>query len=99
MRGLTVIAARRDGLALAMEMAAASAALGAETRLFVTGSAINAVTAFAFDDLLTLEVKVVLCQSRAAAVGIDLLTLDSRIEGGGMVGLLQTLGDQNLVTF
>jgi len=50
------------------------------------------------DDSLDLGVLLICCQSGLAMAGIDAQSLDSRMEVGGLVGLLSALGDDRLVT-
>ena len=49
------------------------------------------------DEALDAGVRVILCQSGLATIGADLSDYDPRIEAGGMVSLLQTLGEDRLV--
>jgi len=50
-----------------------------------------------FEEALSLGVTVAACQSGLALAGLDASTLDPRVGYGGMVGLLQQLGDDRLV--
>ncbi len=98
LRGLTIIASDGDRLSLAVELALAHAALGGATRLFVTGAATAHIATLPFGDLRAMQVRVLICQSRAADCAIDLAQLPG-VEGGGLISLLQTLDDDRLVTY
>lgn len=52
-----------------------------------------------FDEALALGVAVSVCQSGLALAGIDLASLDARIEAQGPVGLLGALGDDRMIVF
>jgi predicted peroxiredoxin len=100
----------------ALSIAAASAAAGATTRLFLHGDAAGLLAcpvsspedgryraaglptlAQMLDEALTLGVILICCQSGLALAGLAADALDSRIEVGGLVGLLTALGDDRLV--
>jgi predicted peroxiredoxin len=49
------------------------------------------------DEALGMGVAISACQSGLALTGTDAATLDPRIEFGGMIGLVQTLGEDRLV--
>ena len=51
-----------------------------------------------FEEALGLGVEVIACQSGLALTAIDADTLDPRVGFGGPVSILQTLGDDRLVT-
>jgi len=48
-------------------------------------------------EALAMGVGISACQSGLALVGLDATTLDRRIGFGGMIGMLQTLGEDRLV--
>ena len=48
------------------------------------------------DETLGLGVRLIVCQSGLALVGIHADALDSRIETGGLVGIVTTLGEDRL---
>lgn len=50
-----------------------------------------------YADALDAGVSILLCQSGMAMTGAEPRDYDSRVEVGGMVSLLQTLGDDRLV--
>jgi predicted peroxiredoxin len=119
MRGLTLIVAGPDPRRFhaALSMAAASAATGAATRVYLHGDAVLLLVpplrspdddrhrtsglptlAQILDEAFELGVHLICCQSGLAMDGIAAESLDSRIEVGGLVGLLSALGDDRLVT-
>jgi len=98
-RGLTLVllgadAGRAGGAAA---LAAASAALGAETIVYLHDAAVPLAAGTLFDEALALGARMVLCQTGLAAAGLDLSAMDARLEAGGLVGLLAGLGDARLV--
>jgi predicted peroxiredoxin len=115
LRGLTVVVAETHRLRVALEMAAAAAALGGAARVFCQGEAVVALAplrsardadhaeaglptlAGLFEEAVGLGVEVIACQSGLHLMGIDAATLDPRIGFGGLVSLMQTLGDARLV--
>lgn len=98
-RGLTVVllGADPDRASGAAALAAASAALGAETVLYLHDAAVPLATGTLFDEALALGARMVLCQTGLAAAGLDLSTMDARLEGGGLIGLLAAAGERQLV--
>jgi len=104
MRGLTLVVATAEPARVraALRLAAAAAALGRPVRLFLDEEAVPAIaTADAAPGFATaweLGAEVILCQTGLAAAGLNLRSLDPRIRTGGLVGLLDTLGDDQIVT-
>ncbi len=111
MRGLTIVAAREDSLGTAVEIACAQAALGGAAKLFLSSGAIAAVSNLerpladseqpqllqSIATAIELGVTVIACQSGLATARIDLETLPEGIAGGGLVGLISSLGDDRLI--
>lgn len=103
MRGLTlvVVTAEPARFRAALRFAAASAALGRPTRLFLDEEAVPAILEPTAQPLLRtaweLDVVVTLCQTGLATAGLDLRMLDPRLFAGGLVGLLGTQGEDELV--
>lgn len=99
LRGLTVIVADGDAarFACAVELAASWAALGGSVRLFCRGGAALRLKDPALAEAMACGVRVIACQTALAEHAIDLSTHDARIEAGGMVSLLSTLGEDRLV--
>jgi len=50
-----------------------------------------------FEEALGLGVETIACQSGMQLMGVHMLLLDPRIEVGGLVSLLQTLGEDRLL--
>ena len=105
MRGLTLIlvAPEPARFRAALRLAAAAAALGRPTRLFLDEDAVPVVAAATMPGALLatawdLGVRLILCQTGLAAAGLDLRTLDPRMEAGGLVSLLAEAQDDDLVT-
>ena len=97
-RGLTLIVGDPARMDDALAIAAAHAAIGGTTRLYLHDRAVAALAAAPLDDALALGVRIIACQTGLAAAEIDLAAVDRRIEGGGLVGLLAALGEDRLVT-
>lgn len=118
MRGLTIIVAEAapSRFRVALNLAAAQAALSGQARLFLDGRAVALLRvplaapdddgyaaaglptiAELFEEALGLGVGIVACQSGLALTGTDAAALDPRIELGGVIGVLQQLGDGRLV--
>lgn len=99
LRGLSVIVADGDAarFAAAVELAASWAALGGRARLFCRGGAVRLLGDPMLAEAMAGGVQVMACQSALAEHTIDLSTHDARIEAGGMVTLLATLGEDRLV--
>lgn len=51
-----------------------------------------------FEEALALGVEVIACQGGMALTGMTAERLDGRISGGGLVGMMQTVGEARLVT-
>ena len=49
------------------------------------------------EEALGLDVRLVACQSGLALAGADLAAIDPRIEAGGLVGIVTSLGEDRLV--
>lgn len=116
LRGLTLVVAEPHRLRVALELAAAQAALGGRVRVFCQGEAVAALAppmraahdadfaaaglptlAALFEEALGLGVEVLACQSGLTLMGVEADTLHPRIGYGGLVSLLQTLGEDRLV--
>lgn len=98
MRGLTVImlTADADRFAGAMALASANAALGGRTRLYCHDAAVMLLEpSAAMDAAIEIGVTIIACQSGLAAHGRP---LPDFAEGGGLVSLLATLGDDRLLS-
>ena len=50
------------------------------------------------NEALEAGITLIVCQAGLAAAGLTMAELDSRIQGGGMIGLLTALGDGRLIT-
>lgn len=102
MRGLTLILvedspARFDA---ALMLAAAQAALGGRTRLFLQGGAVSALARplpALVEEAIALGVELIACQTGLADAGLSAANLDPRITCAGPVSLLQTLGEDRMV--
>lgn len=96
----------------ALTLALAELALGASVRLFLQEGAVALLEgddaahftasglpgrAAMLDQALAEGVQLIGCQSGLAIIGRAAMDLDPRIEWGGMVGLLATLGEDRLV--
>ncbi len=116
MRGLTVVVATPDRLRVALEVAAAQAALGGRARVFCQGEAVAALAlpmraahdedyraaglptlATLFEEASGLGVETIACQSGMQLMGVDAPLLDPRIGSGGLVSLMQALGEDRLL--
>ena len=117
MRGLIVIVAGKDPdrFHAALSLAAANAALGRRSRMFLQGeaAALLAAPASAGDperarhgvptvaDLLAesiaIGVEIIVCQSGLALAGISAEELPSEVTTGGLVQLLSSRGDDEMV--
>ncbi|HLZ79563.1 MAG TPA: DsrE family protein [Sphingomonas sp.] len=116
LRGLTVVVAEPHRLRVALELAAAQAALGERARVFCQGEAVAALAppmraahdadfiaaglptlAALFEEALGLGVELIACQSGLTLMGVEADTLDPRIGYGGLVSLMQALGQDRLV--
>lgn len=103
MRGLTLIVATGDPerFRAALTLAAASAALGARTRVYCHESAVALLARP--DPLLATAMEtgaaIIACQTGLADAGLEAGDLPVGVETGGLVGLLADLGDDRLTTF
>jgi predicted peroxiredoxin len=115
--GLTIIVAGADQerFHAALSLAAANAALGRRTRLFLQGEAAallrqppaardterSAAGVPTIADLVAetvgLGVEIIACQSGLALAGIAAEDLPAHVATGGLVALLSTRGDDELV--
>ena len=114
--GLTVVVAEPHRLRVALELAAAQAALGQRARVFCQGEGVAALAPLMraphdmdfsaaglptlsalFEEAQGLGVEVIACQSGLTLMGVEADTLDPRIGYGGLVSLMQTLGEDRLV--
>lgn len=50
-----------------------------------------------FDEALKLGVRIIVCQSAMQMTGAEPRDFDARVEYGGLVSLIQTLGDDRLL--
>lgn len=98
MRGLTIICTRADAMQPALTLAMAQAALGGRARLFAQGRAVTGLADPLIAEAAALEVELLACQTGLAEAGLDLATLDTRIAAAGPVSVLQSLGEDRLVT-
>jgi peroxiredoxin family protein len=104
MPGLTIIVASGDvrRFEAALEVAAANAALGCRTRLFLQSAAVP-LLAGAGDALpllaeaIALGASVSVCQTGLAAADLSAEQLPAEVETGGLVQLLSGLGGDQLV--
>lgn len=110
MPGLTIIVAGADPCRFeaALELAAANAALGHRTRLFLQSNAVSLLRRAAprkgemvpfplLGEALALGASITLCQSGLALAGMTAEQLPDGIETGGLVGLLATRGEDQLL--
>ncbi|MBN2970968.1 hypothetical protein JW805_02905 [Roseomonas aeriglobus] len=97
MRALTIVVAGADlaRFDAALTLANAQAALGGRARLYLHDAAVTLpFTGPLCDAARELGVEVIACQTALDVHGVP---LPDGAEGGGMVGLLGTLGDDRLV--
>ncbi|WP_422059745.1 DsrE family protein [Sphingopyxis sp.] len=119
--GLSIIIAAADGerLYAALEAAAAAAALGRPSRIFLQGAAAALLrTPVSFDgdearrgagqpDLVSLiaeamamDVRLIVCQSGMALVGMSASELVPQVRAGGLVSFLADVGpDDQLIVY
>jgi intracellular sulfur oxidation DsrE/DsrF family protein len=103
MPGLLLIVSEAEGerFAAAVEVAAASAALGRGVAVLLRGPAVKVLghphVAKAFDLLFELGVDVGICQTAMAAHGLTAGDLPPGVEAHGMVAFLGGRGDWQLV--
>jgi predicted peroxiredoxin len=105
MSGLTIIVASGDParFAAALEIAAANAALGRRTRLFLQSDAVQLLRQDAasntelLGEAIALGASITLCQSGLALAGMTADRLPAGVETGGLVELLATSGDDQLL--
>jgi len=112
MPGLTVILASADAerARAGLEVAAANAALGQPTRVFVQGSAARLFGELdqkaapglpslgeLLEEAMALGVSVTVCQSGLALAGLRADRLPSGVETGGLVELLSGAGGDQLL--
>jgi hypothetical protein len=89
------IAPERIGCAIRLAMA--QAALGGAATLYFDEAAAPALLHTDLAEPLAMGVRVIACQTGAAAHGVDLSTLPPAVEAGGMVSLLAELADARLL--
>jgi predicted peroxiredoxin len=102
LRGLTIIVVTGDDerFSAALTLAAANAALGARTRVYLHEGAVpligrgNPLVATARE----IGVTLIVCQTGLAVSGLDARDLPPGVETGGMVALLADLDDDRLTT-
>ncbi len=110
MRRLTIIVAGGDPARLrsALEVAAAQAALDRPARLFLQGDAAILLRSDdvraglpslrqMLDEALALGVEVTVCQSGLALGGMTAAELPAGVETGGLVELMASAGDDQLL--
>ena len=101
MRGLTIIleSDAPDRVAFAHEMALVQRALEGALTLFITGRATAelAKPPSMLSELFDSGARVIACQTALSTHGLSLATLDPLIEAGGLVSLMQGLGNDRLV--
>jgi predicted peroxiredoxin len=116
-RGLTIVVAGTDEerFHAALSLAAASAALGLRSRLFLQGEAARLMRDLRsaaddhrrsvgvptlgdlLDEALALGVQLIVCQSGLALAGMHAEDLPPHVTTGGLVELLATRSDDQLV--
>ena len=104
-RGLTVIVGSGSSARLgeAVALLAAQSALEGGATLFCIGDAVRwlaearAPLSGHLDELLDSGGRIIVCQTSLAEQGVSMAQFDARIEGGGMVSLLQQLGEDRLL--
>jgi predicted peroxiredoxin len=115
MRGLTVLVATAEPARFhaALSLAAAQAALGGRSRVYLHGEAVALLATSAQDFRFTgagmpditelrteaaaLGVTVTACQSGFALAGLSPADFAEDVDTGGLIGLLTDLGDDRLV--
>jgi predicted peroxiredoxin len=112
MPGLTVILASADAerARAGLEVAAANAALGQPTHMFVQGVAARLLgeldraaapgaptLGMLLEEAMALGVTVTVCQSGLALAGLRADCLPPGIETGGLIGLLSGAGESQLL--
>lgn len=116
LRGLTVVVAEPHRLRVALELAAAQAALGGRACVFCQGEAVAALAqpmravhddeyaavglptlAALFEEASSLGVELIACQSGLHLMGVDILLIDPRVGVGGLVSVMQTIGEDRLL--
>ncbi len=103
MQGLTIIVATGDAARFqaALEVAAANAALGRRTRLFLQSEAVQLLRSVDDQHLLgeaiALGATVTACQSGLALAGMSAEALPEGVDTGGLVELLSSRGDDQLL--
>ena len=101
MRGLRLILMSNDAgrVRLAYEMALVQQALGGAVHLFVTGAAVATLTKpdNLRDEALSAGAQIIACQTALAEHDISIADLDPRIGAGGLVSVMQGLGDDRLI--
>lgn len=107
MRGLTVLVASADPARFraALTLAAAHAALGGATRLFLHEEAValldpdlDEATSHLIAMAMESGATLIVCQTGLARAGLAETDLPAGAETGGLIGLLATLGEDRLDT-
>ena len=108
MRGLTILVASSDPARFraALALAAAHAALGGRTRLFLHEEAVALLDAITGDAALAHLIAtatesgavLIACQTGLARAGLAETDLPAGAETGGLIGLLATLDEDRLDT-
>ena len=105
MSGLTIIVAGSDPARFhaSLEIAASNAALGRRTRLFLQSGAVSLLQPQAdgrldlLGEAIALGASVTACQSGLALAGMSAEQLPEGVDTGGLVELLATRGDDQLL--
>ena len=99
--GLTIIIESADAgrVRLAYEMALVHMALNGRVTLFFTGAAMETLERPDAQREAALEAgaRLIACQTALAEAGLSMTRLDLHIEAGGLVSLMQGLGNDRLV--
>lgn len=101
MRGLTIIleSTAPTRMCLAYEMALVNLALGARARIFYTSEAVARLSTPdpLRQEALVAGVTLIACQAALAESRLSLADCETQIIAGGLVSLMQELGDDRLI--
>lgn len=104
MPSLTIIVATADAARFqaAVELAAANAALGHRTRLFLQAPAVPLLREHQgpvqlLEEAIVLGASVTACQTGLAAAGMSAMDLPEGVDTGGLIGLLSHLEEDQLL--
>jgi predicted peroxiredoxin len=115
--GLTIVVASADAerFHAALSLAAANAALGQRSRLFLQGEAARLLAggpveqdaertrhgipsqAELIEEALAMQVELIVCQSGLALAGMSAEALPPAVKTGGLIELLSSRGDDQLM--